>query len=332
MATYNGEKYIEEQLLSICRQTLKPDEIVISDDGSRDSTLEIVDRVAKSEDAQGIDFVVITDNPRHGYCGNFEWAIQHTTGDIIFLSDQDDVWMPVKVERVCSVFMNYHDVQCVIHNSLMIDKEGNQIPGDFHRIIRLDKLPTDDHNVVHLEREALLERSVCNALANGMVMCLSREFLDTVLPFPKSTGSHDAWIGFCAMCNDCCWYLSEALTMYRLHGENTCGNGVVKAGFLKRAKRVFRRILKCESAILERYYLGEAMMKTIEKKHLTDHIAYETVKRVYDIGVIQVEAFRIGGIKGACKLAKLYCSDMRYRRSGMGDFLYQFFAVLFHNK
>ena len=90
MASYNGEKYIDKQLVSICRQTRRVDEIVISDDGSKDTTLEVIARIGASEDAQGIDFVVISDNPRHGYCGNFEWAIKHTTGDLIFLSDQAD--------------------------------------------------------------------------------------------------------------------------------------------------------------------------------------------------------------------------------------------------
>ena len=128
MATYNGEKFIEEQLLSICHQTRKPDEIVISDDGSKDNTLDIVRRVAQSEDARGIDFVVVTDNPRRGCGGNFEWALSHTSGDVVFICGQDDCWLSNKIEEIERIFYNYSDALCVLHNAAVIDAFG-QISG-----------------------------------------------------------------------------------------------------------------------------------------------------------------------------------------------------------
>lgn len=332
MATYNGEKYIEEQLLSICRQTRKPDEIVISDDGSRDGTLEVVKRVATSEDAKGIDFVVISDNPRHGYGGNFEWAIKHTTGDLIFLSDQDDVWLPEKVEEIWSVFDRHSDAMCVIHGATLINQYGERIPGEFHRLIKLDQLPTNDDCEVQLPQHEYLERAASAALANGMVMCLSRKLLDTALPFPESSGLHDCWIGFCAMVHDHCWYLNKPLAEYRLHGTNTCGNSAQKAGITQRGKRAFRKISNCQSAVLERYQLGKEMVRVLDSAGLNNHVAYGTAKRVCDIGKIQAEAFCTGGIVGAYQLSRLFLTDMRYRRSGTSDFLYQLAAVMFRKK
>ena len=91
LASFNGENYIEEQLVSILRNSVKPDEIVISDDGSTDRTLEIVRRVSDSDIADNVSFPIITDNPRHGFAGNLEHALLHTTGDFVFLCDQDDM-------------------------------------------------------------------------------------------------------------------------------------------------------------------------------------------------------------------------------------------------
>lgn len=332
MATYNGEKYIEEQLLSICRQTRKPDEIVISDDGSGDATLEIVERVSASEVACGIDFVVITDNPRHGYCGNFEWAIRHTTGDLIFLSDQDDVWMPEKVERICAVKTKYPEIACVIHNAQMID--GNNIPiqGEFHKAIKLDKLPTDAENLAWLDRNIFLESSVSATLANGMVMCISKDFLEVILPFPKTKGLHDCWIGFCAICVDRCVYLAECLTQYRLHDTNLCGNSSRRMNLKVKFKRVATRVKSNESAVLERFCIGKAMLDQFTKYNLHDHSAYETALKVYKIGEVQAQAFQLGGIAGSIKLINLFCNNVRYRRSGRADFFYQLVSVLFKRK
>lgn len=328
MATYNGEKYIEEQLLSICRQTRRVDEIVISDDGSKDKTLDIVRRVVQSEDARGIDFVVLTDNPRHGCCGNFAWAISHTTGDLIFLSDQDDVWLPEKVERICYVKAKHPEMLCIVHNASMIDANNTPIYGAFHEVIKLDTLPTDSDNVVHIERDTFLESVTSAVLANGMVMCIDRELLDTVFPFPQTSGSHDNWIGFCAVCENKCIYLSEKLAQYRLHDSNTCGNSSRKIKLIPKIKRIIRRIKSGESSIQERFYLGEAILEHLEKHNLSSDIAYKTALRVYEIGRAQMEAFQFGGIRGAIMLVKLFCKDIRYRRSGGTDFLYQLCAVL----
>mgnify|MGYP002514878119 CR=1 FL=1 len=81
MATYNGEKYIREQLETILNQTVPVDEAIVSDDGSKDSTLDIVRSLGDPR------IQIITGNPKPGYCGNFEYALKHTTGDIIFLAD-----------------------------------------------------------------------------------------------------------------------------------------------------------------------------------------------------------------------------------------------------
>ena len=102
LASYNGERYIAEQLDSIARQTRLPDELIISDDASTDSTPAIV-----HEFAQRVPFPVrFLQHERLGSTGNFELAIAACQGDIIFLCDQDDVWYPNKIEVIEAVFVN----------------------------------------------------------------------------------------------------------------------------------------------------------------------------------------------------------------------------------
>ncbi len=331
MATYNGEKYIEEQLLSICRQTRRPDEIVISDDGSKDATLEVARRIAESEEAKGIDFVVLTDNPRHGYCGNFEWAIQHTTGDLIFLSDQDDVWLQEKVAKVEEVFINHDDVLCVVHGADLIDGNGDRLSGNFQRYVRFDSLEMNGADAVKIPVDPYLEQSVSSFIANGMVMCISSALRNSVLPFPKTKGGHDQWIGFCALCGDGCWYLRTELTHYRLHGENTCGFATHKKSLFSRRNRILNQIKKKQSAIAEHYNMGRAMVHYLEARNLNDCPAFRTAKRVLEIGTAEKDALYTGGFRGAVKLCKLYRKDIRYRRSGTANFAYELVSVLFSN-
>ena len=90
IASYNGEQFLPQQLDSILSQTVVPDEILISDDGSRDRTVEIANRYREQFEGN-TEIIIRTDNPCHGIGGNFEWAIRHTTGDFIFICGQDDV-------------------------------------------------------------------------------------------------------------------------------------------------------------------------------------------------------------------------------------------------
>ena len=107
MATYNGEKYIREQVESILCQLGPEDEIVISDDGSKDHTIQMVDSLDKR-------IKVFLNEGKHGVVPNFENALKHSSGDYIFFSDQDDIWSPDKVERCLHAL---EDSDLVVHNS-----------------------------------------------------------------------------------------------------------------------------------------------------------------------------------------------------------------------
>lgn len=93
IATYNGEKYLKEQLDSIIPQLTAQDELIISDDGSKDTTMEIIKRYAANDSR-----IKVYKGPGKGVIANFEFAINQTQGEFIFLADQDDVWLPEKVQ------------------------------------------------------------------------------------------------------------------------------------------------------------------------------------------------------------------------------------------
>ena len=124
VATYNGEAYIEQQLRSILAQIAPDDEVIVSDDGSTDKTLKIVDFIGEKR-------IRIRHSKAHSFRDNFAEMLQEAKGDIIFLSDQDDVWLPGKYER-CIEELKTADLVCT--NSQMTDAQLNVIEPNFFRI------------------------------------------------------------------------------------------------------------------------------------------------------------------------------------------------------
>lgn len=118
MATYNGEKFIRQQLDSILKQTIQPDEIVISDDGSKDSTLDII----KEFQRKNPKIILVYNTRNHGADGNFANAFSNTTGDLIFPSDQDDLWEINKIELMYKEFTN--DIDIVYAQDEIFDENG----------------------------------------------------------------------------------------------------------------------------------------------------------------------------------------------------------------
>ena len=118
LCTYNGAKYIEEQIRSILDQTLPVDEIVVCDDGSTDETPQIVEEIAKDV---SVDIHVYRNDNNLGVCANFQKAVDLCQGDIVFLSDQDDIWYPHKVKTIVDWFDNNPNKSVVFSNADLID-------------------------------------------------------------------------------------------------------------------------------------------------------------------------------------------------------------------
>ena len=119
MASYNGEKYIAEQIESILKQIKETDELIISDDGSTDRTLDIVEEFHDSR-------IKVLHHNKGNYTKNFENALTHASGDIIFLCDQDDIWKPDKVKTTLQYFRNT-GADFLVSAATLVDGDMNVI-------------------------------------------------------------------------------------------------------------------------------------------------------------------------------------------------------------
>lgn len=202
LATYNGATYIAEQLQSILVQLGEDDEVVISDDGSTDQTLSIVRSIA----AQSHVSFVITSNPgSHGYISNFAHALSLAKGDYIFLSDQDDVWLPSKVSTMLQVLRDEGYDLCV-SNAHVTDAELHVTHPDYFAV-----------RGVHTG----LIGNIIKFGYLGCCMALTRQQLIRTLPLPSNRKycTHDNWLYLCAQAMGRVKVITEPLLLYRRHGQ-----------------------------------------------------------------------------------------------------------------
>ena len=202
IATYNGEKYIREQLDSILFQLSDSDEVIISDNGSTDSTIDIVKsyndaRIKLSHFERNL----YKDVPHYCVTMNFENAIKKSSGEYIFLSDQDDIWLPNKVEYILKYLRDY---DLVISDFEYVDSELNP----------LGKRKYGENFKFH-------NYLLLGGKYYGCVMAFNRKILNYVLPFPNKLLLHDYWIGILSEINGSVKYLNIPLVKYRTHASNT---------------------------------------------------------------------------------------------------------------
>lgn len=223
LATYNGEEFLEEQLESIVQQTMLPSEIVISDDGSTDQTLEIIHSFFNRYSFLPIRFILVrNDTNAHGVTRNFENALRHASGDYVFFCDQDDIWHKNKVERMVEFFETAGaDANVAFHNARVIKKNEK---GEFTPIDRvlMEQYPFDASGVYKLSGERRIWSLKNRFYIFGMCLCARRSYLLSILPFSKGK-KHDDWVLFCSIMDDTLYAVADELAYYRIHDQNTCG-------------------------------------------------------------------------------------------------------------
>lgn len=198
MATYNGEKYIKEQIDSILAQIGDNDELIISDDGSTDNTIAIIESYKDDR------IKVLYNFGKHGCNANFENALKRATGDYIFLSDQDDVWISKKVNKCIEALQS---ADLVVHDCFVSDADLNIIEPSFFNVRK--------------SKPGVIYNLIRNSYV-GACMAFKRDILTYSLPIPKSLLMyHDGWIALLVSIKGKVQLLPTPLIYFRRHYNNT---------------------------------------------------------------------------------------------------------------
>jgi glycosyltransferase involved in cell wall biosynthesis len=249
MATFNGARYLPEQLASLARQTHLPTELVVSDDGSDDGTLEILESFSRGAP---FEVRVLSDQPRLGFAGNFGRALRCCAGDVVFFSDQDDVWHERKIERVYETMLARPHVHLVIHDRLITD-------GSLH-----------GSGVSTLGALRARQGSVDDYVA-GSSTALRRALVDLALPFPELDRlGHDSWVHLLARALDAVYVLDEPLMQYRRHGTNVSRSTVEPGGGQGRTKSLVASMIPRVRAAMSG---GDRAESLLVNRELQAHLA-----------------------------------------------------------
>lgn len=207
IAAYNGEEYIGEQLNSILPQLGETDEVIISDDNPSGKTKNVVDTFIKKDSR-----IKYINGPGKGVIKNFENAIKHASGDIIFLCDQDDVWKQTKVQTVLNSFDK--DTVLVMHDAAVTDSNLNVTAPSFF--------------AVHGTNKGFIRNFIRNSYM-GCCMAFSSSLKEHILPFPEKIPMHDQWIGLIAQKKGKIKFIDEQLIFYRRSSSSLTGGATTLA-------------------------------------------------------------------------------------------------------
>ncbi len=230
MATYNGEKYIEEQLVSILNQSYPPDEVIIRDDCSTDNTCRIIKDFIGNNN---LNWVLIPGDKNLGFERNFTEALKCSTGDLIFLSDQDDVWHKGKIKYMSSVMNRYKQILCLNSSFECIDSCGERIntknmPFTSNNGLIIGKT-IKDYSLCSFKAEEVLRYNI----SMGCTLAFRKELMNEYLANAGKV-AHDWLINMIAASHGGLFFLNRKLIRYRVHGDNTIG---LNEGFIQEKEK-----------------------------------------------------------------------------------------------
>ena len=247
ICTYNGEKYLKEQLKSIMNQTYKKLEIIINDDCSSDNTLEVVKSLQK-EDAR---IKIYKNKINLGFNKNFETTLQYTTGELIALCDQDDIWMLDKIEQLYNLLIR-ENASLVYSNSQLVDANGNDLGIDLFKQLHVNPISVDTQ----------LGFLFDNCIA-GHTILFKKILLQRIYPIPEII-FFDRWIGFVASYFGNIAVFNEPLVYYRQHSDNV--TDVLRGK--KKKKTMKMRIEKREKAFELKVEQFDAFLSFFRKNNI----------------------------------------------------------------
>lgn len=211
LCTYNGAKYIGEQLNSIIKQTVAPSQIVISDDGSKDETLTIVENILC---LNSIEYSIVHNTVKHGVTSNFQNAFSFCSNPIIFCSDQDDVWKEDKAEKMLKEYDNHPEAMVVFSDGELVNSELNHLGCNVWKAVGITPERINKGDWFHY--------LIKNCLITGAAMSFKKELLEDVDLIPTEW-LHDGWLAWVAVSHNGLVPCNEKLFYYRQHVNNEIG-------------------------------------------------------------------------------------------------------------
>jgi len=241
LATYNGEKYLEEQINSILNQTYKNIKLIISDDGSNDKTIEILKQYEQKDNRIELHL----QRKNLGVVKNIEFLMQQVESPYYMLADQDDFWMPEKVEKSFETLKS-KNADLVFGDLEVVDENLNTIYPSFNNYMLLTRKINKYINSYEL-----------NYLYNcitGCTVLAKKETIDYILPLPTISKHliHDYWIGIMVSLNGKLGYMPEKYIKYRQHGNNQVGTDKISHGF-KKLEQVRNLFIEVKLGIFKTY-------------------------------------------------------------------------------
>lgn len=222
MPTYNGEKYLKEQIESILNQSYKNVRLIISDDCSNDSTVEIL-RQYEEKDKR---VIVYAQEQNLGVVRNVEFLLNKVENPYYMLADQDDVWLPEKVEKTLEK-LKQENADLAFGDLEVVDENLNTIYESFGDFMLLNR---KINKYINSNRLNYLYNCV-----TGCTLLARKETIEKILPLPQKSkySIHDHWIGLIASLNGKVTYISKKYIKYRQHGNNQVGTNKISHGFQK---------------------------------------------------------------------------------------------------
>ena len=274
LCTYNGARYLSEQLESIAAQSLLPDELIISDDGSGDATLDIANGFARKAP---FAVRIMAHGQPLGVRQNFAAVAGTCQGNYVAFSDQDDVWLPDKLARTIAVMREteavYPHAPILVHSDLCVVDE------------KLNVISPSMMAAQGLSPEGGLEILLAQNFVTGCTMVANRQLLQVALPFPTTIVMHDWWLALIAAALGHIGFLPEPTIYYRQHGDNSVG--AKKYISLASAKKVmdYEKIYRTiAGTVAQAAALSERLQELKQTNALTEK--YLTALAEGDIGAI----------------------------------------------
>lgn len=267
LATYNGEKYLKEQLDSILNQTYTNFRLLISDDCSKDYTRQILKEYEKKDSRIKLFF----QEKNLGYVKNFEFLLTKVENEIYALSDQDDVWNKDKVEKTYNKLKKDNADLAFTDLEVVNEKLEIMYPSfnNYMMLSRKIEKYVDDYKMQYLYN-----------CVTGCTLMSKKAFLDKIIPIPTDSKYviHDTWIGLIVALYGKVTYLNETTIKYRQHGSNQVGSNHISHKFTK-LEQVRNLFIDVKYQLFKTYVNNNNVFpENMQKQNLESYNYFEMLK------------------------------------------------------